>query len=776
MTEEDQQVGPLTEEDANKQYFASDYDTDGSGLYENYDYQSDEDCDILTRDSYHQATQTLGYTRRRNRTDNRSPRRLQVFEQTSTNSLYVDIATQVDTMSEQGESSIEGNAQIILPTAEQALAAANERIAEMEATIAAMKVAGQELEKVVTTARTPKVSTPDTFDGSRDKLSNYLTQIGTYMLFNIKLFPAEREKVLYAASYLRGAAAAWFQPYALEIMAEGTVSAQAAYLFGAFENYVKAINQTFGTINEVQDAERNILQLKQLGAASTYTTKFMQYRAHLAWDDTALVAQYYNGLKDHLKIELAKIERPTELTKLIDIVVNLDDRIYDAKKHAQGGAMRGPKMPFRTDQRNDKGRNEYRAQTRWPSNNQARFTGARNGTYGGNYGPAPMELGVVMPKKPNQQRRDVKDVECYNCHEKGHFSRDCSKPRNDRQQGRPDGRTNRPETQSRALHIIQKKLESPLDTSNSERDETRQNNNFDWQNIDQSSSKEEQPEPQDHQGMKAPLVQGNAIDSSDSDGAHEWENPRYSKLTKALPTQEEEEWLTAHPLRNGSEHHHYRRDNRGKLWQQFETKSPYKTYHSVRTRRIPTQTKCTEDWCKNNGLRSKLGVSRWTFSNKCERTCSGFTCRQCHKKPQVASSNSVYAGTCGECRDNEEREKIARRMADEGIISENTDLQDRIEHHAFQRGGVAAGRHIQRLWRRKYGEHCTRLPVDWNTHTGDIVYKGTVARPEKPCDACYDEAAALATKDRRTHVCHDCAKLWLKATGETHWLMIVPKN
>lgn len=81
MTEEDQQVGPLTEEDANKQYFASDYDTDGSGLYESYDYQSDEDCDILTRDSYHQATQTLGYTRRRNRTDNRSPRRLQVFEQ-----------------------------------------------------------------------------------------------------------------------------------------------------------------------------------------------------------------------------------------------------------------------------------------------------------------------------------------------------------------------------------------------------------------------------------------------------------------------------------------------------------------------------------------------------------------------------------------------------------------------------------------------------------------------------------------------------------------------
>ena len=115
-------------------------------------------------------------------------------------------------------------------------------------------------------------------------------------------------------------------------------------------------------------------------------------------------------------------------------------------------------------------------------------------------------------------------------------------------------------------------------------------------------------------------------------------------------------------------------------------------------------------------------------------------------------------------------------MADEGIISENTDLQDRIEHHAFRRGGVAAGRQIQKLWRRKYGEPCARLPADWNTHTGNIVNEGIVARTEKPCDAFYDEVATLATKDRRTHVCHDCAELWLKATGETHWLMIVPKN
>jgi len=104
-----------------------------------------------------------------------------------------------------------------------ALTAANAQIEELQAQLLTQSVAGQELEKVFTN-RTPKVSTPDTFDGSRDKLQTYLTQIGTYLLFNQKLFPTQEEKVLYAASYLRGPAASWFQPYALEFLARRVLS------------------------------------------------------------------------------------------------------------------------------------------------------------------------------------------------------------------------------------------------------------------------------------------------------------------------------------------------------------------------------------------------------------------------------------------------------------------------------------------------------------------------------------------------------------------------
>ena len=96
MTEDQQVESPTEEEDTNEQYYASDYDTEEENLYATYYYVSDdgEDNDILTRGTFHQETQTLGYQRGINRLDTASPRLLQVFKpthQSSTN--YIDIAT-----------------------------------------------------------------------------------------------------------------------------------------------------------------------------------------------------------------------------------------------------------------------------------------------------------------------------------------------------------------------------------------------------------------------------------------------------------------------------------------------------------------------------------------------------------------------------------------------------------------------------------------------------------------------------------------------------------
>jgi hypothetical protein len=55
----------------------------------------------------------------------------------------------------------------------------------------------------------------------------------------------------------------------------------------------------------------------------------MQLIAILQWEDYALIPYYDHGLKPHIKDELARIDRPDTIEKLIDVAVRIDNRLYD---------------------------------------------------------------------------------------------------------------------------------------------------------------------------------------------------------------------------------------------------------------------------------------------------------------------------------------------------------------------------------------------------------------------------------------------------------------
>src|SRR5438874_412000 len=164
-------------------------------------------------------------------------------------------------------------------------------------------------EKDSTRQKTVKVSTPDTFHGEREKLKPFLAQVELYMQFNSGLFSDEENKVLFAASYLRGTAFNWFQPFQTTYLSEDPPQDSEAHkLLTSYTEFKKRLTEVFGMVNEKQDAERKILLLQQKGAASTYTTEFAQLNSILGWPNDTLIAQFYKGLKDHVKDELVKIE------------------------------------------------------------------------------------------------------------------------------------------------------------------------------------------------------------------------------------------------------------------------------------------------------------------------------------------------------------------------------------------------------------------------------------------------------------------------------------
>ena len=76
-------------------------------------------------------------------------------------------------------------------------------------------------------------------------------------------------------------------------------------IFRTWAGFKQRISRVFGDIDQERTSERFILALKQRGSTATYTSEFQQHLGKTDIDDTGLKLLYYQGLKDHVKDEIA---------------------------------------------------------------------------------------------------------------------------------------------------------------------------------------------------------------------------------------------------------------------------------------------------------------------------------------------------------------------------------------------------------------------------------------------------------------------------------------
>ena len=76
-------------------------------------------------------------------------------------------------------------------------------------------------------------------------------------------------------------------------------------------------------------AERVLIDITQIKSASDYAALFKKYTDRMEWDNDALIAMYYRGLKDSIKDELMQYKANfRNLEDLICIFIELDDKIF----------------------------------------------------------------------------------------------------------------------------------------------------------------------------------------------------------------------------------------------------------------------------------------------------------------------------------------------------------------------------------------------------------------------------------------------------------------
>ncbi|KFY90765.1 hypothetical protein V500_04970 [Pseudogymnoascus sp. VKM F-4518 (FW-2643)] len=172
-----------------------------------------------------------------------------------------------------------------------------------------------------------KIAFPDTFNGDRKKLKSFLIQVELWMAFNAKHFTQEVEQVLWAVALLRGPASDWISNYLADYMAhraaDGRVTTTAKdstkSIFVSWTGFVKQLKANFGDLDARRNAVRAIQALKQKGSAVTYTAEFQQHATLTNWGDEAICDQYYMGLKDHVKDEISRSDKPDDLKEMIEL-------------------------------------------------------------------------------------------------------------------------------------------------------------------------------------------------------------------------------------------------------------------------------------------------------------------------------------------------------------------------------------------------------------------------------------------------------------------------
>ena len=125
----------------------------------------------------------------------------------------------------------------------------------------------------------PKMTLPDTFNGSRSRFKAHLVQVDLYIGFNLDKFKTEVDKVMWAISFLRGAAFDWIEVFLNDFMdnKEDSREPETDAIFGSYAEYKKRINRVFRDIDAKRSAERHLQGLRQRKSATTYAAEFQQH-------------------------------------------------------------------------------------------------------------------------------------------------------------------------------------------------------------------------------------------------------------------------------------------------------------------------------------------------------------------------------------------------------------------------------------------------------------------------------------------------------------------
>lgn len=247
--------------------------------------------------------------------------------------------------------------------------------------------------------RPQKMSDPEKFDGTKDKLRPFLTQL-SLKLSETGSFPDEQAKLRYTIGRLEGVA--------LEQVANKVTP--AGVNFESVEALLNVLTLAFDDPDRAATASQKLRTIRQKNRDfSEYYAEFQRYAADVNWDDAALLELLKGGLSQEIQTALVYAPGPTDFLAFVSHVQGLDNRLRANR---------------RTNPFNRQSTQQHNA----PKPAPAAAPPPANPTHSnsGYTGPAPMDLSTNKKRVTPEERARRMDLGlCYYCGGAGHMSRQC---------------------------------------------------------------------------------------------------------------------------------------------------------------------------------------------------------------------------------------------------------------------------------------------------------------------------------------------------------------
>lgn len=181
--------------------------------------------------------------------------------------------------------------------------------------------------------RSERFPDPDKFNGTRTKLTGFLTQLRMKLEMNDDRFRNEAAKVIYGVSRLEGRALDQVVPL---------VNANPIAPFSSVDAFVKYLESSFGDPDPRATARRELANLKQgTGDFSSYYTQFLRIVGYLDYNENGKIDALADGLSEDLKDAMIyQTERSQTLEDFAMILMKMDNKIR-SRKQEQGNHIVG---------------------------------------------------------------------------------------------------------------------------------------------------------------------------------------------------------------------------------------------------------------------------------------------------------------------------------------------------------------------------------------------------------------------------------------------------